>query len=69
MFCLIRVQATVLGDIQTQGSNRYLHGIHGDGHQRRCLLDSISGFQGKIRRVCVDCLRGRHRESSPLFLL
>ena len=63
---LTPTQTTILGDLQTQGSCWTLHDFHGGGHQRRYLLDSVSRIQGRIRRLCVDCLRSRHCELSLL---
>jgi len=63
---LIKTQAAVLGDLQTQGSCWNLHDLHGCGHQRRCLLAFVSRIQGQIRRLCVDCIHSCHCELSLL---
>jgi len=64
---LIPTQTAILGDLQTQGSRWIVHDLHGGGHQRRCLFDSVSRIQRRIRRLCVDCLRSRHCELSLLY--
>ena len=63
---LIQVQPTVLGNLQTQGSDWSLLDIHGRGYQWRCLLDSLTCFQREVRRICVNCLHCRHCEFSLL---
>jgi hypothetical protein len=61
---LTRAQTPILGDLQAQRSDRALHDLHGGGHRRGGLLDSVPRVQGRVRRIRVDYLRGRHCELS-----